>query len=141
VAVCKSEFARSYPGEEPFAEVFLGEKSETPEHLHGVEVYNDSQSPVKISLTVNRQSVDGPLVVAGEGLISNGEYMAVAISRPATYINTLEVSGETVDLQKTFDVPQSAWNAVPKENKGITPEHNIHINNGEIEVRFVGEER
>jgi len=106
-----------------------------------VEVYNDSESLVEISLTVNRESDGGTLVLEGKGAVLNGEYMAVAISRPATYINTLEVNGEGVDLQKTFDVPQSAWNAAPKEDKGISPEHNIHINKGEIDVRFVGEER
>ena len=141
VEVRKSEFARSYPGQEPFAEVVLGENSGTPDNLHGVEVYNDSGSPVVISLTVNRGSDEGELVLEGEGAVSNGEYMVVAISRPATYINTLEVSGDGVNLQKTFDVPQSAWNAAPEENKGISPEHNVHINKDEIDVRFVGEER
>ncbi len=37
VEVRKSEFARSYPGQEPFAEVVLGENSRTPDNLHGVE--------------------------------------------------------------------------------------------------------
>ncbi|WP_435182120.1 hypothetical protein [Halorussus sp. AFM4] len=141
VEVRTSEYARSYPGQEPFAEVVLGENSQTPGNLYGVEVYNDSRSLVEISLTTNRESDDGALVLEGEGAISNGEYMVVAISRPATYINTLEISGTGVDLQKTFEVPQSAWNAAPKENEGIGPEHNIHINKDEIDVRFVGEEK
>ena len=136
-----SEFARSYPGQEPFAEVVLGENSENPDGLHGVEVYNDSGSLVEISLTINRELDEDALVLEGEGTISNGEYMVVAIWRPATYINTLEVSGEGVNLQKTFEVLQSAWNAAPKDDKGISPEHNIHINKHEIDVRFVGEER
>lgn len=141
VAVRTSEFARSYPGQEPFAEVVLGENSETPDDLHGVEVYNDAGSLVEISLTITRESDDGALVVEGEGAISTGEYMVVAISRPATYSNTLAVSGDDVDLQKTFEVPQSAWNVAPKEDEGISPEHNVHIKNDEINVRFVGEER
>jgi hypothetical protein len=141
VEVRTSEFARSYPGQEPFAEVVLGENSETPDNLHGVEVYNDSGSPVEISLTVNRESDEGALVLEGEGAVSNGEYMVIAISRPATYINTLEVSRDGVDLQKTFDVPQSAWNAAPGDDKGLSPEHNVHIQKNGINVRFVGEER
>ena len=104
-------------------------------------MYNDSGSPVEISLTVNRGSHEGELILEGEGAVSNDEYMVVAITRPATYINTLEVRGDGVNLQKTFDVPQSAWNVAPEEEKGISPEHNIHINKDEIDVRFVGEER
>lgn len=136
-----SQFARSYPGQGPFAEVVLGEISKNPGNLYGVEVYNDSKSPVEISLTVNCESDEGALVLDGDGLISKGEYMVVAISRPATYSNTLEVDRNGVDLQKTFDVPRSAWNAAPREDEGISPEHNIHINQDEIDVIFVGEER
>lgn len=141
VEVRTSEFARSYPGQKPFAEVALGENSETSDNVYGVEVYNDSESPVEISLTVTRDSDEGALVLEGAGAISHGEYLVVAISRPATYINTLEVSGDDVDLQKTFEVSRSAWDAAPEDDKGISPEHNIHINKDEIDVRFVGEER
>ncbi|MFC4451141.1 MULTISPECIES: hypothetical protein [Halorussus] len=136
-----SEFARSYPGQAPFTEVVLGEKSKTADNSHGVEIYNDCENPVEISLTVNRGSDEGTLVFEGEGTILNGEYLVIVISDPTTYIHKLETSGEGVNLQKTFDVPQSAWNTAPKENKGISPEHNIHINKGKIDVRFVGEER
>ena len=141
VEVRTSEFARSYPGQEPFAEVVLGENAEAPDDLHGMEVFNDAGSLVEVSLTINRESDGGALAVEGEGAISTGEYMVIAISRPATYINTLEVSGDTVDLQETFEVPQRAWNAARKEDDGISPEHNIHINKDEFDVRFVGEER
>lgn len=136
-----SEFARSYPGQEPFTEIVLGEKSEISDNLHGVEIYNDYENPVEISLTVNRESDDHTFVFEGEGIISTDEYMAIAITRPATYINEIEMRGEGVDLEKTFDVPRSAWEAGPKDDKGISPEHNIHLKKNEIEVRFVGEER
>lgn len=136
-----SEFARSYSGQEPFAEVVLGENSGTPDSLHGVEMYNDSERLGEISLTIERESDEEALVLEGEGAISDGEYIVVAISRPATYVHTLEVSGEGMNLQKTFEVQQSAWNVAPKEEKGISPEHNVHINSDEIGVRFVGEER
>lgn len=137
----KGEFARSYPGQEPFAEVVLDEKAKTSGDLHGVEIYNDYEKPVDISLTVNKESDDGTLVFNSEGMISNGEYIVIAIWTPATYIHKLEAHDEGVNLQKTFDVPESAWDAAPEENKGISPEHNIHINNDEIDVRFVGDER
>jgi hypothetical protein len=136
-----SEFARSYPGQEPFTEVVFGEKSKTSDNLHGVEIYNDYENPVEISLTVNREGNERTLIFEGEGTISIDRYMAVAISSPATYINKLEVRGDDVNLQKTFDVPQSAWDAEPSEDKGIGPEHNVHIKENEIEVRFVGHER
>ena len=136
-----SEFARSYPGQEPFAEVVFGDKPKTSENLYGVEIYNDHEGPVEISLTVNRESSERTLVFEGEGTISNNEYVVIAISNPATYVNKLEASGKGVDLQKTFDVPQSAWEAGQKDDKGISPEHNVHIQKNEIEVRFVGEER
>lgn len=141
VEVRTREFARSYAGQEPFAEVVLGENTETPDNLHGVEVYNDAGSLVEISLTITRESDDGALVVEGEGAISTGEYLVVAISPPATYSNSLGVSRDGVDMQKTFEVPQRAWHAAPKEDEGISPEHNVHIKNDEIAVRFVGEER
>lgn len=136
-----SEFARSYPGQEPFAEVVFGKKPKTSDNLYGVEIYNDYENPVEISLTVNRELDEQTLIFEGEGTISINEYMVIAISRPATYINKLEVSGEGLDLQKTFDVPQSAWEAGPKDDKGTSPEHNVHIQKNEIIVRFVGEER
>jgi len=136
-----SEFARSYPGQKPFTEVVLGEKSKTSDNLYGVEIYNDYADQVEISLTVNRESNERTLVLEGEGTISNNEYVVIAISNPATYSNKLEASGKGVDLQKTFDVPQSAWEAGQKDDKGISPEHNIHIQKNEIDVRFVGEER
>jgi len=106
-----------------------------------VEIYNDYENPVEISLTVNREGNERTLIFEGEGTISIDKYMAVAISSPATYINKLEVRGDDVNLQKTFDVPQSAWDAEPSEDKGIGPEHNVHIKENEIEVRFVGHER
>lgn len=136
-----SEFARSYPGQEPFAEVVFGAEAKTADNLHGVEIYNDYENPVEISLTVDRESDDRKLVFEGEGTILNGEYIVIAISAPATYIHKLEANGERVNLQKTFDVPESAWDAAPEDDKGISPEHNIHINNDEIDVRFVGDER
>jgi len=136
-----TEFARLYPGQEPFAEVVLGEKPKTSDSLYGVEIYNDVQDPVEISLTVNRRSNNRTLAFEGEGTISNNEYVVIAISNPATYINKVETSGKGVDLEKTFDVPQSAWEAGQKDDKGISPEHNIHIQKNEIDVRFVGEER
>ncbi|QLD86177.1 hypothetical protein HWV23_10725 [Natronomonas halophila] len=136
-----SEFARSYPGQEPFAEVVFGERPKTSDNLHGVEIYNDYENPVEVSLTVNREEDERTLVFEGEGTISIDEYMVIAISPPATYINNLEVSGDDVNLQKTFDVPQSAWDAEPKDDKGISPEHNVHIKQNEVNVRFVGEER
>ena len=136
-----NEFARSYPGQEPFAEVVFGERAKTSDNLYGVEIYNDFENPVEISLTVNRELDERTLMFEGEGTISIDEYMVIAISRPATYINTLEVRGEGVGLQKAFDVPQSAWEAGPKDDEGTSPEHNVHIQKNEIEVRFVGEER
>lgn len=136
-----SGFARSYPGQEPFAEVVFGEKPKISDNLHGVEIYNDYENPVEISLTVNREGDERTLVFAGEGAISIDAYMVIAISQPATYINNLEISGEGVNLQKTFDVPRSAWDAEPKDDKGISPEHNVHIKQNEVNVRFVGEER
>jgi hypothetical protein len=137
----KSEFTRSYPGQEPFAEVVLGEKPKTSDNLYGVEIYNDHEDPVEISLTVNRESNERTLVFEGEGTISNNEYVVIAISNPATYINKLETSDKNTDLQKTFDVPQSAWEAGQTDEKSTSPEHNVHIQKNEIEVRFVGEER
>jgi hypothetical protein len=136
-----SEFARSYPGQEPFAELVFGEKSKTSDDYHGVEIYNDHDGSVGISLTVNRESNERTLVFEGEGTISDNEYVVIAISDPATYINKLEASGDDVNLQKTFEVPQSAWEARPEDDKGISPEHNVHIQNNGIDVRFVGEER
>jgi hypothetical protein len=136
-----SEFARSYPGQEPFAEVVFGERPQTSDNLHGVEIYNDHEGPAEISLTVNRGLDEQTLIFEGEGTISNNEYMVIAISPPATYINELEVSADGVALQKTFEVPQSVWDAGPKDDKGTSPEHNVHIQHNEIEVRFVGEER
>lgn len=133
-----SEFARSYPGQEPFTEVVFGEKSKTSDNLHGVEIYNDYENPVEISLTISREGDERTLIFEGEGTVSIEKYMSVAISSPATYINKLEVGGENVDLQKTFQVPQSAWNVEPSGDKGIGPEHNVHIKENEIEVRFVG---
>ena len=136
-----SEFARSYPGQEPFAEIVVGEKPNTSDNFHGVEIYNNFENPVEISLAVNGELDEQTLIFEGKGTILINEYVVIAISNPATYINKLEVSGEGMDLQKTFDVPQSAWEAGPKEDKGISPEHNVHIQKNEIEVRFVGGER
>lgn len=136
-----SEFARSYPGQEPFAEVVFGDLPKTAENLYGVEIYNDYESPVEVSLTLNRKSNERILVFEGEGTISNDEYVVIAISNPATYVNELEASGKGVDLQKTFDVPQSAWEAGQKDDEGTTPEHNVHIYQNEIDVKLVGEER
>ena len=61
-----SEFARSYPGQEPFAEVVSGEKSNHSDSLHGVEIYNDYERPVEISLTVDRELDERTLVFEGE---------------------------------------------------------------------------
>ena len=136
-----SEFARSYPGQEPFAEVGFGEQPKTSDDLHGVEMHNDHEGPVEISLTVNKKLRERALVLEGEGMISDDDYLVIAISTPATYITKLEARGDGIDLQKTFDVPQSAWQAGPNDDKGTSPEHNIHIQENEIEVRFVGDER
>ena len=136
-----SEFARSYPGQEPFAEVVFGEKPKTSDNLYGVEIYNDHENPVEISLTVKRGENKRTLALEGEGTISNNEYVVIVISNPATYIDKLETSGKNTDLQKTFDVPQSAWEAGQKDDRGTSPEHNVHIQKNEIEVRFIGEER
>lgn len=135
------EFARSYPGQEPFAEVVFGETPNTSDNLHGVEIYNDYDGPVEISLSVDRESNERTLVFEGEGTISDTDYMVVAISHPATYISNLEVRGKEVNLQKTFEVPQRAWEAGPKDDEGSSPEHNIHLKKNEIDVRFVGDER
>ncbi|GAA0533487.1 hypothetical protein ABNG02_09475 [Halorubrum ejinorense] len=135
-----SEFARSYPGQEPFAEVVFGAEPKGTDDVHGVEIYNDCESPVEISLAVD-DGGERTLVFGGEGTISTNEYMVIAISRPATYVSELEVRGDDVALQKTFDVPESAWEAGPADDKGISPEHNVHIQRNDIEVRFVGEER
>lgn len=137
----RSEFARSYPGQEPFTEVVLGENAKTADNLHGVEIYNDYENPVEVSLTVNREGEERNLVFEGEGMISTDEYMSIAITRPSTYINKLEVSGDDLNLQKTFDVPKSAWNAEGGENDGLPPEHNVHIQKNAIHVRFVGTDR
>lgn len=137
----RSEFARSYPGQEPFTEVVLGENAITANNLYGVEIYNDYENSIEISLTVNREGEERKLVFGGEGIISTDSYMALGITRPATYINKLEVRGDDVNLQKTFDVPESAWEAEGGEDDGLPPEHNVHIQKNAIRVRFVGRER
>jgi hypothetical protein len=136
-----SDFVRSYPGQEPFAEVVFGEKPKSSDNFYGVEIYNDFDSSVAVTLTVDRGVDERTLVFEGEGTVSNDAYFAIAISRPDTYVSRLEVSGEDVDLQQIFDVPQSAWDAEPRDDKGLSPEHNVHIQRNKIEVRFVGEER
>ncbi len=133
-------FLRSYPGQAPFAEVVLGERPDSPDQVHGVEVYNDSERVVTISLTITRGVDEDTLVVDGEGTILAGEYMTIALSTPATYYNTLAVRGDGLDLQRTFEVSQRVWDAPPAEYSSIGPEHNIHIHDDEIAVRFVGTE-
>lgn len=141
VEIQKTEFTRSYPGQEPFAEIVCGEISSISNQLHGVEIYNNTDDSVDISLTVNREVEEGILVLEGEGTIAVEEYIVLAISRPATYLNNLTVNAEDVDLEKTFEVQQSVWDASQSENAGLPPEHNVHIKRNEINVKLVGEER
>jgi len=138
VAKHTREFVRSYPGQAPGTEVVLGETSR-PVSVHGVEIYNDSEDAVSVSLTVDLGSNERALVCEGTGTISPGGYIALALSRPATYTTRLAVSGADGDLRKAFDVPRSAWNAKSGGDEGLSPEHNVHIRRDEIEVRFVGE--
>mgnify|MGYP000135603587 CR=1 FL=1 len=140
VAKHTSEFARSYPGQEPATEVVVGESSR-PAGVHGVEIYNDSEDSVSVSLTVDVGPDEESLVCEGEGTISPGDYIALAISRPAAYTTRLAVSGADGDFRKAFDVHRSAWNATSGDDEGLSPEHNVHIRRDEIEVRFVGERR
>lgn len=133
-----SGFADLYPDDKPFVEVVVGEKPNNSDNPHGVRIFNEYENSRDVSLTVNTESDSQTLVFEGEGTISANAYLAIAIWRPAKYTNKLDVSGEDVNLQKTFDVPQSAWNGGAGEEKGSSSQHNVHIRKNEIEVNFVG---
>jgi len=126
-----SRFADVYPDDKPFAEVVIGEKSANADNPHGVRIFNEYENPRDVSLTVGTGHEERVLVMKGEGTISTGAYMALAIWRPRSYRVMFDVSGQDVHLQKTFEVPEDAW-------EGRSTQHNVYIRKNEIEVNFVG---
>lgn len=134
-----NEFADLYPDDKPFAEVVVGEKPENSDNPHGVRLFNEYENPRDIALTVNTGADSQTLVFEGEGTVSTDAYLALAIWRPSHYTIDLAVNGENGQLQKTFDVPQSAWDGGAGEEEGnSSSQHNVHIRENEIEVNFVG---
>lgn len=136
-----SAFADPYPpNDKPFVEVVVGEKPNNSENPHGVRIFNEAEERRKVSLTVTTGSDSQRLVFEGDGTISTDTYLSIAIWRPAKYSNKLDVSGEDVNFEKTFEVPQSAWDGGAGEEEGrrSSSQHNVHIRKNEIEVNFVG---
>lgn len=131
VAKHTNRFADVYPDDQPFAEVVIGKKPANADDPHGVRIFNEYEKPRDVSLTVGTGHEERVLVMKGEGTISADAYMALAIWRPRTYRVMLDVSGQDVELQKTFEVPEDAW-------EGRSTQHNVHIRTNGIEVNFVG---